>query len=150
MSSSPSENITVRLTEEEIDYQALTESVRSVDAGAIVLFLGTVREFTAGRQTTALDYEAYPQMARTTMHDICVDACERWPVVAVGVVHRLGHLEPGDISVAAAVSAPHRKDAFEAGRHVIDRLKESVPVWKRENWADGTTEWVHPGAEQTT
>jgi molybdopterin synthase catalytic subunit len=148
--SPASENITVRLTEEEIDYSALTESVRSNDAGAVVLFLGTVRELTGGRQTTALDYEAYPEMARNKMREICVQACQRWPVVAVGVVHRLGHLELGDISVAAAVSAPHRKDAFEAGRFLIDRLKETVPVWKQENWADGTTEWVHPGTEQTT
>lgn len=146
----PSENITVRLTREEIDYTALTESVRSHAAGAVVLFMGTVREFTNGRQTAALDYEAYPEMARTKMDEICRTAGERWPLVGAGVIHRLGRLELGEISVAVAVSAPHRQDAFEAGRFIIDRLKETVPVWKQENWADGTTEWVHPGTEQAT
>ena len=150
MSAIPPKSITVLLTDEEIDYSALTESVRSNLAGAVVLFMGTVREFTAGRQTKALDYEAYPEMARTKMHEICNEACDQWPIVSAGVVHRLGHLEPGDISVAVAVSTPHRKDAFEAGRFIIDRLKEIVPVWKQENWGDGTTEWVHPGTEKTT
>lgn len=149
MTSQP-ENITVRLTEAEIDYTDLTESVRSHHAGAVVLFMGTVREFTGGRQTTALDYDAYPEMARAKMDEICRNAADRWPLVGAAVVHRLGHLELGDVSVALAVSAPHRQDAFEAGRFIIDRLKETVPVWKQENWADGTKEWVHPGTEQAT
>ena len=149
MTSQP-ENITVRLTDAEIDYTDLTESVRSHHAGAVVLFMGTVREFTGGRQTTALDYDAYPEMARAKMDEICRNAADRWPLVGAAVVHRLGHLELGDVSVALAVSAPHRQDAFEAGRFIIDRLKETVPVWKQENWADGTKEWVHPGTEQAT
>lgn len=149
MKSQP-ENITVRLTDAEIDYTDLTESVRSHHAGAVVLFMGTVREFTGGRQTTALDYDAYPEMARAKMDEICRNAADRWPLVGAAVVHRLGHLELGDVSVALAVSAPHRQDAFEAGRFIIDRLKETVPVWKQENWADGTKEWVHPGTEQAT
>ena len=150
MSTVPSKNVSILLTVEEIDYAALTESVRSNQAGAVVLFMGTVREFTGDRQTRALDYEAYPEMARTKMDEICGEACDRWPIIGAGAVHRLGHLECGDISVAVAVSSPHRKDAFEAGRFIIDRLKETVPVWKQENWADGTTEWVHPGTDQTT
>lgn len=135
----------VVLTSHPIDYHQLTEDVRSHDAGAVVLFLGTVREMTRGRQTVALDYEAFPEMARAKMEQLESEASEQWSVTAARIVHRLGHLELGDISVAVAVSGPHRKDAFEAGRFLIDRLKEEVPIWKKENWSDGSTEWVHPG-----
>ncbi len=135
----------IELTRNPIDYTALTESVRSNQAGAVVLFLGTVREMTAGRQTEALDYDAYPEMALAKLAELETEARDRWPVTGVALVHRLGHLDLGEISVAVAVSSPHRPDAFEAGRHLIDRLKEIVPIWKKENYTDGTTEWVHPG-----
>lgn len=140
----------IALTHEVIDYTALTEHVRSNQAGAVVLFLGTVREMTGDRQTLALDYDAYPEMALQQMQELVDETQNRWPVTGVGVVHRLGHLELGDISVAVAVSAPHRGQAFEAGRYLIDELKIRVPVWKKENWADGSTEWVHPGLEGQT
>lgn len=136
----------IQLTREEIDHAQVTESVRSDQCGAVVLFLGTVREMTGERQTLALDYDAYPEMAESQMADLEREARERWPVVGVTIAHRLGRLELGDISVAVAVSSPHRPQAFEAGRWLIDTLKERVPIWKKENWADGTTEWVHPGA----
>ncbi len=135
----------IELTQSPIDYAALTESVRSPSAGAVVLFLGTVREMTGDRQTLALDYEAYPAMAQATMQELEDEARRRWPVVGVAIVHRTGHLDLGDICVAVAVSCPHRVQAFEAGRFLIDTLKEVVPMWKKEHWADGTTEWVHPG-----
>lgn len=134
----------IQLTDQPIDYTALTEAVRSPQAGAVVLFLGTVREMTAGRQTLALDYEAFPQMAEAKLRELEAEARAKWPVVEAGIVHRLGHLELGDVSVAVAVSTPHRGQAFEAGQHLIDRLKEVVPIWKKENWSDGSTEWVHP------
>jgi molybdopterin synthase catalytic subunit len=134
----------VRLTRAAIDYQALTEEVRRPDCGAVVLFLGTVRDLTGERLTVALDYEAYPAMAEKKMAEIEQETRSRWPVGELVMEHRLGHLEVGDVSVAVAVSCPHRAQAFEAGRHAIDRLKELVPIWKKENWADGTTEWVHP------
>ena len=86
-------------------------------------------------------------MAITKMNELRTEAYERWPITEAGIIHRLGHLELGDISVAVAVSCPHRVQAFEAGRFLIDRLKEVVPIWKQENWADGSTEWVHPGIE---
>ncbi len=136
----------VTLTTEPIDYHALTERVRRPGCGAVVLFLGTVRDLTGGRVTAALDYEAYPQMAEKKMAEIEEDTRRRWPVGAIALVHRLGRLEVGEVSVAVAVSCPHRAEAFEACRHAIDRLKELVPIWKKENWADGTTEWVHPGS----
>jgi molybdopterin synthase catalytic subunit len=135
----------VVLTREPIDYHALTESVRRPGCGAVVTFLGTVRDLTNERVTVALDYEAYPGMAEKTMADIEADVRSRWPVGDIALIHRLGRLEVGEISVAVAVSSPHRAQAFEACRHAIDRLKELVPIWKKENWADGSTEWVHPG-----
>jgi molybdopterin synthase catalytic subunit len=137
----------IQLTNDVIDYPALTESVRSSAAGAVVLFLGTVREMTEGRQTMALDYEAFPQMAAAKLEELLVEARRKWPIINAAITHRLGRLELGDVSVAVAVSTPHRQQAFEAGRYLIDRLKEVVPIWKKENWADGSTEWVHPGVE---
>jgi molybdopterin synthase catalytic subunit len=136
----------VRLTREPIDYCRLTEEARRANCGAVVTFLGTVRDLTGDRVTTALDYEAYPEMAAKTMAEIEADTRARWPVGEIVLEHRLGHLEVGDVSVAVAVSCPHRHQAFDACRHAIDRLKELTPIWKKENWADGTTEWVHPGA----
>jgi molybdopterin synthase catalytic subunit len=134
----------VRLTRDPIDYHALTEWVRSPHCGAVVTFLGTVRDLTGEKITVALDYEAYPGMAEKKLADIEADVRGRWPVGDIVMVHRLGHMDVGEISVAVAVSCPHRADAFVACRHAIDRLKELVPIWKREQWADGSTEWVHP------
>ena len=136
-----------RLTHEPIDYFALTESVRQGNCGAVVTFLGTVRDLTGEQVTVALDYEAYAPMAEKKMAEIEADTRKRWPVGNISMIHRLGHLEVGDISVAVAVSCPHRAQAFEACRHAIDRLKELVPIWKKENWSDGRTEWVHPSGE---
>lgn len=136
----------IRLTRDAIEFQVLTEQVRRDECGAVVLFLGTVRDLTGERMTVALDYEAYPAMAQKKMAEIEADIRQRWPVGDIVLEHRLGHLNVGDISVAVAVSCPHRAQAFEACRHAIDRLKELVPIWKKENWADGSTDWVHPGA----
>jgi molybdopterin synthase catalytic subunit len=134
-----------RLTREPIDTQELLRRVTVPAAGAVLLFLGTVRELTAGRRTVALDYEGYPEMAERKLAELEAEARRRWPLCEVAVVHRLGHLELAEASVAVAVSSPHRAAAFEAGRWLIDTLKETVPIWKQEHWADGATEWVHPG-----
>ncbi|WP_010584242.1 molybdenum cofactor biosynthesis protein MoaE [Schlesneria paludicola] len=139
----------ISLTHSPIDYHALTESVRSPQSGAVVLFLGTVREMTGQRRTVALNYEAYPTMAERKLGELETAARARWPIDQVGIVHRLGHLELGEISVAVAVSCPHRKQAFEAGQFLIDELKVSVPIWKQENWDDGSTEWVDPTADSS-
>jgi molybdopterin synthase catalytic subunit len=134
----------IHLTNDRIDYHALTEAVRLPGCGAVVTFLGTVRDLTDGRVTVALDYEAYPVMAEKKMAEIERETRQRWPVGEMLMVHRLGHLDVGDVSLAVAVSCPHRAQAFEACRHAIDRLKELVPIWKKENWADGTADWAHP------
>ncbi len=140
----------IRLTRNPIDYHALTEQVRRDNCGAVVVFLGTVRDLTGERVTVALDYEAYPAMAEKKMAEIVADTRKRWPVGDIVLEHRLGRLEVGEISVAVAVSSPHRGEAFNACRHIMDRLKELVPIWKKENWADGSTEWVHPGVGPAT
>jgi molybdopterin synthase catalytic subunit len=137
----------ILLTREPIDYHALTESVRRPDCGGVVLFLGTVRDLTGEQVTVALDYEAYPEMAEKKLAQVEQETRARWPVAAMALVHRLGHLDVGEVSVAVAVACPHRAEAFEACRYAIDRLKEIVPIWKKENWADGTTQWVHPSGQ---
>src|SRR5215207_8455533 len=133
----------VRLTRESIDHATLTEAVRRPGCGAVVTFLGTVRDLTADEVTVALEYEAYPPMAERQMAGIEADVRGRWPMGEVALVHRLGRLEVGEISVAVAVSCPHRADAFDACRHAIDRLKEVVPIWKKD-LGPGKAEWVHP------
>jgi len=135
----------VEITKDAIDHARLTEQVRSNSAGAVVTFLGTARELTEGRKTASLDYEAYPEMAARKMREIEAEAHTRWPIIEAALIHRVGHLELGEVSVAVSVSCPHRAQAFEACRFLIDRIKEVVPIWKRENWADGESEWVHPG-----
>jgi molybdopterin synthase catalytic subunit len=135
----------VELTNNVIDMSKVLASVQSPQAGAIVLFAGTTREFTDGKRTESLDYECYPDMATQELGKLEQQARERWPIVGCSIVHRLGHLQIGEASVAIAVSSPHRKAAFEAGQWIIDTLKQLVPIWKKENWEDGTCEWVHPG-----
>jgi molybdopterin synthase catalytic subunit len=105
-----------------------------------------VRDLTGDLVTVALDYEAYPAMAEKKMAEIEQETRSRWTVGELAMVHRLGHLDVGEVSVAVAVSCPHRGEAFEACRYAIDQLKELVPIWKKENWADGRTEWVHPSS----
>lgn len=136
----------IRLTHDPIDHAALTESVRAPHCGAVALFLGTVRDLTGEFVTVALDYEAYGPMAERKLAEIEAEVRKRWPVGGVAMVHRLGRLGVGEVSVAVAVSCPHRAEAFEACRFAVDTLKELVPIWKRENAPDGTGEWVHQSA----
>ncbi|MEX0978083.1 MAG: molybdenum cofactor biosynthesis protein MoaE [Pirellulales bacterium] len=137
----------IELITTPIDTDAVLRRVASPEAGAVVLFLGTTRQFTAGRETASLDYECFAEMARAKLGELEAEARRRWPVVGCAIVHRLGHLEIGEASVAVAVSSPHRHAAFEAGQWLIDTLKQVVPIWKKENWSDGESQWVHPGLE---
>lgn len=132
------------LTHSPIDTTDLLARVQTPAAGAVVLFLGSTRQETRGRATESLDYEAYAEMAESKLAELVADARRRWPVLECLVQHRLGHLLPGEVSVAVAVSTAHRDDAFAAGRWLIDTIKQEVPIWKQENWADGEHEWVHP------
>ena len=140
----------IELTHNSIDTSAVLEAVRSPAAGAVVLFLGTARATTRGRQTRSLDYECYPEMAEKKLGKLAAEARSRFALIDAAVVHRLGHVEIGQISVAVAASAAHRGPAFEAGKWLIDQIKEVVPIWKKENWADGYSRWVHPGLDPST
>ncbi len=137
----------IQLTHDEIDVAAAIDAAGSPEAGAVVLFLGTVRCLTGGRETESLQYECYPEMAEKKLAELETEAREKWPLINVVIVHRLGHLAVGETSVAIAVSSAHRQPAFEAGHWLIDRIKEIVPIWKKENYTDGTNDWVHPGSE---
>ena len=129
----------VRLTRDPIDYAALTESVRAPHCGGVVLFLGTVRDLTGDERTDFLDYETYPAMAEKKLAEVEVELRTTWPTVGgVAFIHRIGRLDVGEVSVAVAVSAPHRAEAFAAARFGIDAIKERVPIWKKDS---GTT-WV--------
>ncbi|MFN9225273.1 MAG: molybdenum cofactor biosynthesis protein MoaE [Planctomyces sp.] len=136
----------IHLTDQPLDYTAITESVRDPAAGAVVLFLGTVREFTAGQQTEHLEYEAYREMAESSLKQLADEASARFPIVKTAIVHRLGALQLSDVAVAIAVSTPHRAQAFAAGQWLIDTLKQRVPIWKREHYTDGRVLWQHPAA----
>ena len=131
----------IEITGAPIDHAALTERVRSHNAGAVCTFLGTVREMTGEKQTVALEYEAYPDMALTEMQKIGETARERWRVTRVAIVHRIGVVRLGEASVVIAVSAAHRRAAFEACHFAIDRLKEVVPIWKKEHFEGGEI-WI--------
>lgn len=136
----------VSLVTNPIDSQSVLAQVVSPQAGAVVLFLGTTREWTGERRTLWLEYECYGEMAQRKLEELEAEARRRWPVVECAIVHRLGRVDLGEASVAVAVSCPHRRAAFEAGQWLIDTLKEVVPIWKQENGEQGATEWVHPGA----
>lgn len=140
----------VELTAEPIDVTALLARAQQPEAGAVVLFLGVTREFTAGRQTVELSYEAYHEMAAKELAALEAEARRRWPLVECAIVHRLGIVPLAEASVAVAASSPHRDAAFDAARWLIDALKTSVPIWKQERWADGSREWVHPAQTSIT
>jgi molybdopterin synthase catalytic subunit len=119
----------------------LEDLVRTEADGAVILFRGVARRFSRGRDVVHLEYEAYPEMAEKVMAQIGDEIKARWPVSNVAIVHRTGVLEIGQASVAIAIAAPHRGEAFEATQYAIDRLKEIVPIWKKEVWSDGE-QWI--------
>ncbi len=135
-----------KITDEIITEAQVREVVESPEAGAVVLFLGTVRNNTDGRQVKHLEYDAYVPMAEKKMEEIGQEILEKWGITRVAIIHRVGKLEIGEVSVAVGVASPHRKDGFEACKYAMDRLKQIVPIWKREVWLDGDAEWVKPDA----
>ena len=137
----------VKLTLDPLDVGAAAAFVAAPEVGGVDVFLGTTRmERNAdGRELAALDYEAYAEMAVGQMLELARRVRDRWPVVKCVLHHRLGRVGVAEPSVVIAVSTPHRAEAFEACRWLIDALKKDVTVWKKEVWADGTGTWVHPG-----
>lgn len=131
----------IRIVETQIDVAEVCAAAASPSAGAMVTFLGTTRDHNDGRRVIRLEYEAYPEMAIAELSRIAATARERWPVERVAIVHRIGLVPIGEASVVIAVSAAHRRAAFEACHFVIDRLKEVVPIWKKEIFAGGEV-WI--------
>jgi len=137
----------IELTHKPIDFAPLLERAQSPQAGAVLLFLGVTRQHTNGRETTQLNYDAYAEMATKTMGELEAEARTKWSLVDCIIVHRLGCVPLGESSVAIVTASAHRRAAFAAGEWLIDTLKDRVPIWKQEHWADGTTDWVHPSGE---
>ncbi|MBI4447219.1 MAG: molybdenum cofactor biosynthesis protein MoaE [Acidobacteria bacterium] len=131
----------IQIVDKPIETDPILRAVDSGEAGAIVTFSGTVRNNARGKQVTYLFYEAYPELAGTELEKVRKEALRRWPLVNVAIVHRIGRMEIGDCSVFIAVSSPHREAAFEACRFVIDTLKVTVPIWKKEFYEDGEV-WI--------
>jgi molybdopterin synthase catalytic subunit len=137
------------VTRDPIDGAALLAGCVSASDGAALLFLGVVRDHNDGRPVGHLDYDAYAVMAERVLGEIVAEASSRWRVGRMAVVHRIGRLGVGEPSVAIAVAAPHRAEAYEASRYVIEELKKRAPIWKREGYVDGEERWLGeetPGA----
>jgi molybdopterin synthase catalytic subunit len=134
-------NPMIALRQSSISVQEIIDSVRDTGAGAVDLFLGTTRESSKGKKVLELKYEAYEPMVLQLLENLSGEACKRWNLKKVTIVHRTGTVAVGDISVAIAVAAVHRAEAFEACRWLIDSLKKEVPIWKKEIFADGSA-WV--------
>jgi molybdopterin synthase catalytic subunit len=132
----------IELGTQPLDIGAAAAFLQVPEAGGVALFVGTTRRWTGERETARLEYECYEPMARKEMEALAGEAGRRWPVQRVVLLHRLGVVPLAEASVVVGVSTPHRADAFEACRFLIDRLKQRVPIWKREVYADGTTAWV--------
>ena len=124
-----------------IDELSLEDEVRTDADGAVLTFRGVARKYSRGREVVHLEYEAYGEMAEVKMAQIGDEMKARWPISKVAIVHRTGILKIGEASVVIAVSSPHRAEAFAACQYAIDRLKEIVPVWKKEIWDDGS-QWI--------
>lgn len=129
------------ITTEEISVEEVIAKVVHPHAGAINTFIGTVRELTHGKRTLYLEYQAYESMAEKKLAQIGAEIAERWKGVRVAITHRIGRLEITDAAVVIAVSTPHRNDSYEASRYAIERIKEIVPIWKKEHWENGEV-WV--------
>ncbi len=129
------------ITDARIDPQKLVEVVRRDEAAAIALFYGIVRNENLGRRVQYLEYDAYPEMAVKKMREVAAEARAKFDIIEMGVLHRIGRLEIGETSLLVAVSSGHRKEAFEACHYAVDRIKQIVPIWKKEVWEDGEA-WI--------
>lgn len=131
----------IEITHEPLDPDAVTAQVSHPGAGAVVTFLGTTRDHTGDRKVLFLEYEAYRPMADQQLARVAQEMAERWDLRGVAISHRLGRLEIGEPSLVVAVSSPHRNDAYDASRYSVDRIKQIVPIWKKEFFEGGEV-WV--------
>jgi molybdopterin synthase catalytic subunit len=133
----------VRVTAEPLSVDEALAFIADPAAGGTCVFIGTVRDHSdGGRDVTGLTYEAWEELAADRLRELAADLFDRWPIEKVALLHRTGHLKVGDASVVVAVSSAHRPEAFEACRHSIERLKVDVPIWKKESFVSGASEWV--------
>lgn len=150
MSTGPidrNDRVYVSVSDEPIDSSEMLRFVADPSAGCSVLFTGTVRNHSPGRDgVSELEYEAYGTVVEDKIADIVADAMGQWPLIKVAAVHRTGSLDIGESAVMVAVSSAHRSDAFPAARFVIDELKTRAPIWKKEHWPGGA-EWVEEGSQ---
>ncbi len=135
----------ITITDQPLDINQITQLAHSPEAGAVNLFVGTVRANTQKKKVVRLEYEAYEPMAVSEIQKICEAAKLKWPIRKIAVSHRVGILTVGEVAVVVAVSTPHRKESFEACQFIIDSLKQTVPIWKKEIF-EGGEEWIsaHP------
>jgi len=131
----------ILLTREPLDPEAVARTVEDPGNGAVVTFLGVTRNQTDGRGVLHLEYEAYPEMAAKMLGRIAQEVEARWDIRHYAIAHRFGRLEIGEVSLVVAMGSPHREEAFAACAYVVDRIKENVPIWKKEFFADGEV-WV--------
>ncbi len=129
------------VTSQPLDPERLRQHVRKDESGAVILFFGDVRNNSQGRQVLHLEYDAYPKMAEGMMRKLADEVMERWPLTDIAIQHRTDRLEIGETSLLIAVASPHRKEAFEACHHLVNRFKQIVPIWKKEVWEGGEV-WI--------
>jgi molybdopterin synthase catalytic subunit len=137
-----SDRVVIRVTSDPLSVDEALAAVADDGAGGTCVFIGTVRDHSQAGEVTGLRYEAWAELAVTRLHEIAGELFEKWPVKRIAILHRTGDLAIGEASVVIACSAPHRADAFEACRHGIERLKEDVPIWKKEALVTGEAQWV--------
>jgi molybdopterin synthase catalytic subunit len=137
------------IVKDPISIEEITNKVIRNEAGAVTTFIGTVREFTYGKRTLSLEYQAYEKMAVKMLEQIGREINEKWDDSKVAITHRIGKLEITEIAVVIAVSTPHRKDAYAANEYAIERIKQIVPIWKKEIWEDGEL-WIGDQLEKTS
>lgn len=146
--SGGSKSLEVCLTSEDIDPGRLLQNLGGGVDGAVVLFLGNVRSQTGDQATKKLFYEAYEPLAERELAQIADEAMKRYGLGNARIFHRMGEVIPGNSAVGVAVSAPHRAEAFEACSWIMDRIKKTAPIWKREHSPDGRVDWIHPGSPE--
>ena len=139
------EKIKIEITDQPIDSAELSGNVENPAAGASLLFLGMVRQWTDGVETCHLEYDCHPSMAKKQLAKLAEQAIQQFDLLACHVVHRVGLLELGEISIALAVSSAHRKNSLQAVEWLMNSIKQSVPIWKKEHFPNGNTEWIHHG-----
>lgn len=140
--SEPDASALTRVQDSPLSLDEAVAAVADRGAGAVCIFAGTVRDHSDAGDVTGLTYEAWHELAEQRLGELADEIHERWSIRRVAILHRVGALDVGETSVIVAVSAPHRAEAFEACRHGIERLKEDVPIWKKEGLVSGEAHWV--------